>query len=88
MAVAAPGAVRLTGIPAWNPDRDATAGHGYTSTMIKRIALLCFLSCLLAACGNKGPLVMPDKPQTDTTTPAAETGTPATTTDAPTSTTP
>ncbi|MBS0229289.1 MAG: lipoprotein [Proteobacteria bacterium] len=56
--------------------------------MIKRIALLCFLSCLLAACGNKGPLVMPDKPQTDTTTPAAEAGTPATTTDAPTSTTP
>ena len=86
--MAATGAARLTGILTWNPDRDATAGHGYTSTMIKRIALLCFLSCLLAACGNKGPLVMPDKPQTDTTTPAAEAGTPATTTDAPTSTTP
>ena len=40
--------------------------------MIKRIAVLSLLSCLLAACGNKGPLVLPDKPQTkDTATPAA-----------------
>lgn len=30
--------------------------------MTKRIALLTLLSCLLAACGNKGPLVLPDKP--------------------------
>ena len=27
--------------------------------MTKRIALASFLLCLLAACGNKGPLVMP-----------------------------
>lgn len=54
--------------------------------MIKRIALLAFLSCLLAACGNKGPLVMPDKPQT--APPAAHaTGTPVPA-DAPASTTP
>lgn len=30
--------------------------------MTKRIALLTLLSCLLAACGNKGPLVLPDAP--------------------------
>lgn len=28
--------------------------------MIKRIAIATFLFCLLAACGNKGPLVMPE----------------------------
>ena len=30
--------------------------------MIKRIAIASFLLCLLTACGNKGPLVMPQKP--------------------------
>ena len=29
---------------------------------IKRIAIATFLLSLLAACGNKGPLVMPQKP--------------------------
>ena len=47
-------------------DRDDGAGRRYTSAMIKRAILLLLLSCLLAACGNKGPLVLPDKPQTDT----------------------
>ena len=28
--------------------------------MTKRIAIASFLLCLLAACGNKGPLVMPE----------------------------
>lgn len=40
--------------------------------MIKRIALLCLLSCLLVACGNKGPLVLPDKPQANTTPATAQ----------------
>lgn len=41
--------------------------------MIKRIALLSLLSCLLAACGNKGPLVLPDKPAAATpATPATQ----------------
>ena len=52
-------------------------GHRYTSGMIKRIALLAFLSCLLAACGNKGPLVMPDKPQADAATATAPAPAPA-----------
>jgi len=30
--------------------------------MIKRLAFATFLLCILAACGNKGPLVMPDAP--------------------------
>ncbi|MFN7183048.1 MAG: LPS translocon maturation chaperone LptM [Thermomonas haemolytica] len=30
--------------------------------MIRRLALLLLSSCLLAACGNKGALVLPDKP--------------------------
>lgn len=30
--------------------------------MTKRLAFASFLLCLLAACGNKGPLVMPDAP--------------------------
>ncbi|HRO62716.1 lipoprotein [Thermomonas sp.] len=34
--------------------------------MIKRAIFLLLLSCLLAACGNKGPLVLPDKPQAAT----------------------
>ena len=44
--------------------------------MIKRIVLLSLLSCLLAACGNKGPLVLPEQPAA---APAVETpaGTPA-----------
>jgi predicted small lipoprotein YifL len=53
--------------------------------MTKRIAIATFLLSLLAACGNKGPLVMPEaKPaeQPAATTPAAppaatESGTPA-----------
>jgi predicted small lipoprotein YifL len=58
---------------------------GTLRAMIKRIAIASFLLCLLAACGNKGPLVMPEaKPaeQPAATTPAAqpaatESGTPA-----------
>jgi len=33
---------------------------GTLPAMIKRIAIASFLLCLLAACGNKGPLVMPE----------------------------
>ena len=48
--------------------------------MIKRLAFATFLLCILAACGNKGPLVMPDAPA-DTpapaTTPEGTSGTPA-----------
>ena len=33
--------------------------------MIKRIAIATFLLCLLAACGNKGPLVMPEAKPAD-----------------------
>lgn len=44
--------------------------RGYTAAMTKRLVLLSLLSCLLAACGNKGPLVLPDKPAP--ATPAAE----------------
>ena len=39
--------------------------RGYTATMTKRLVLLSLLSCLLAACGNKGPLVLPEKPAAD-----------------------
>lgn len=39
-----------------------TRTRGYTATMITRLALLMLLSCLLAACGNKGPLVLPEQP--------------------------
>ena len=57
--------------------------------MTKRIAIASFLLCLLAACGNKGPLVMPEAkpahpPATTPAEPAAaavsatnESGTPA-----------
>lgn len=45
---------------------------------IKRIAIATFLLCLLAACGNKGPLVMPDAPA-DLPAPPADTPAPATT---------
>lgn len=40
-------------------------GRGYTAAMTKRLVLLSLLSCLLAACGNKGPLVLPEKPAAD-----------------------
>ena len=43
--------------------------------MIKRIAIATFLLCLLAACGNKGPLVMPEAKPADqpaATAPAAQ----------------
>ena len=45
---------------------------------IKRIVIAAFLLCLLTACGNKGPLVMPDAKPADQPAeqPAAE---PATT---------
>ena len=33
---------------------------GTLPAMTKRIAIASFLLCLLAACGNKGPLVMPE----------------------------
>lgn len=48
---------------------------GTLPAMTKRIAIASFLLCLLAACGNKGPLVKPEaKPAATpaTTTPAAE----------------
>ena len=44
--------------------------------MIKRIAFATFLLCLLGACGNKGPLVMPDPPA-DLPAPPAATDAPA-----------
>ena len=53
-------------------------GAGTLPAMIKRIALASFLLCLLAACGNKGPLVMPDAPA-DLPAPPADTPAPATT---------
>ena len=43
-----------------------TRARGYTAAMTKRIALLTLLSCLLAACGNKGPLVLPDQAPAET----------------------
>ena len=56
---------------------------GTLPAMTKRIAIASFLLCLLAACGNKGPLVMPEaKPAAQpATTPAepAPAATPATT---------
>ena len=54
--------------------------------MTKRLAFASFLLCVLAGCGNKGPLVMPDAPPEPATAHAAEapasdaapaTGTPA-----------
>ena len=47
--------------------------------MTKRLAFASFLLCLLAACGNKGPLVMPDAPADLPEPPATEAATPATT---------
>ena len=60
--------------PGQMPDR---VGQGpiLSRMNIKRIAIATFLLCLLAACGNKGPLVMPDaKPaeQPASETPAAQ----------------
>ena len=46
--------------------------------MIKRLAFAMFLLCILGACGNKGPLVMPDAPA-DLPAPPADTPAPATT---------
>ena len=46
--------------------------------MIKRLAFATFLLCILGACGNKGPLVMPDAPA-DLPAPPADTPAPATT---------
>ena len=63
MVVATPGAATLSGAAVT------------LQPMIKRIAIASFLLCLLAACGNKGPLVMPDaKPaeQPASETPAAQ----------------
>lgn len=55
---------------------------GTLHRMIKRIAFLSLLLCLLTACGNKGPLVLPDKPPADTpdasSPAAADSGAPAT----------
>ena len=47
--------------PGQMPDR---VGQGpiLSRMNIKRIAIATFLLCLLAACGNKGPLVLPQKP--------------------------
>ena len=48
--------------------------------MIKRLAFATFLLCILGACGNKGPLVMPDAPAETPVAPAATDATaPATT---------
>ena len=75
MAVATPGAATLSGAAVT------------LQPMIKRIAIASFLLCLLAACGNKGPLVMPDPPAdlpaapadapAPATTPEGASGTPA-----------
>ena len=46
--------------------------------MTKRLAFATFLLCILGACGNKGPLVMPDAPA-DLPAPPADTPAPATT---------
>ena len=46
--------------------------------MIKRLAFAIFLLCILGACGNKGPLVMPDAPA-DLPAPPADAPAPATT---------
>ena len=46
--------------------------------MIKRLAFATFLLCVLGACGNKGPLVMPDPPA-DLPAPPADAPAPATT---------
>ena len=50
--------------------------------MIKRLASATFLLCILGACGNKGPLMMPDAPADVPAPPAADTAVPATTPEA------
>jgi predicted small lipoprotein YifL len=35
--------------------------------IFSRLALICLLLLLVAACGNKGDLVMPDRPQSAAT---------------------
>ena len=45
--------------------------------MIKRLAFATFLLCILSACGNKGPLVMPDAPADLPAPPNAATDAPA-----------
>ena len=51
---------------------------GTLPAMIKRIAIASFLLCLLAACGNKGPLVMPEaKPAAQPVATPAEPAAPA-----------
>ena len=45
---------------------------------LRQIAMLLVLCALLAGCGNKGPLVMPDAPA-DLPAPPADTPAPATT---------
>lgn len=57
------------------PGHEQVAGD---AGMIKRLAFATFLLCVLAACGNKGPLVMPDAPA-DLPAPPADTPAPATT---------
>ena len=65
-----------------------TRRRGYTAGMTKRLALLSLVSCLLAACGNKGPLVLPEQPaaapavETPAETPAASAVEPAANADA------
>ena len=54
-----------------------TQARGYTAVMTKRLALLSLLSCLLAACGNKGPLVLPEQPAPAAEAPAAAPTAPA-----------
>ena len=60
--------------PGQMPDR---VGQGpiLSRMNIKRIAIASFLLCLLTACGNKGPLVMPEAKPADqpaATAPAAQ----------------
>lgn len=65
-----------------------TRRRGYTAGMTKRLVLLSLVSCLLAACGNKGPLVLPEQPaaapavETPAETPAAPAVEPAANADA------
>ncbi len=53
-----------------------------TSRMNIRLPLVLVTACLLTACGNKGPLVLPQKPVPVETTPAAQPATPAPSTEA------
>lgn len=56
----------------------------YTPHMNIRLPLVLATACLLTACGNKGPLVLPQKPvPVETATPAAQPATPAPSTETP-----